>query len=156
MLSTSEWTAIAGVLFAGGGFLWGRGFGAGAMKKQLEDATSTIDLLKEEMEAIQKSFQECRLQSTQSITKAQAAIDSIQVDLDKTVNVEKEHFAEFMDHMTRRDVHTDSEWRATMLCRLDALSASFETRMLSFEKVILDKIGGLERAVKNGNGGGRQ
>ncbi len=55
--------------------------------------------------------------------------------------------------MSRRDVHTDSEWRATMLGRLDTLAASFETRMLSFEAVILDKIGGLERAVKNGNGG---
>ena len=37
------------------------------------------------------------------------------------------------------------------LGRLDSLASSFETRMLSFEKVVLDKIGGLEKAVKNGN-----
>jgi hypothetical protein len=155
MLTTSEWTAIAGALFTGGGFLWGRGFGAGAMKKQLENATSTLGLLQEEIEMMRKNFQDCRFQAAQNITKAQASIDGVQIDVDRIANVENEHFSEFLNHMSRRDVHTDSEWRATMLGRLDSLASSFETRLLSFEKVILDKIGGLERAVKNGNGGGK-
>jgi hypothetical protein len=153
-MNASEWAAIAGVLFTAGGFFWGKGYGAGSMKKQVDDLASTLELLKNEMEAIQKSFQNCRLQSTQNLTKAQSAIEGVQINLDKVVVVEKEHFSEFMNHMSRRDVHTDSEWRATMLGRLDTLTSSFETRLLSFEKVILDKIGGLEKAVKNGNGNG--
>jgi hypothetical protein len=153
-MNASEWAAIAGVLFTAGGFLWGKGFGAGELKKQLENVTSALDMLKSEMETMQKNFQNCRLQSTQNLTKAQSAIEGVQNDIDKTAAVEKEHFSEFMNHMSRRDVHTDSEWRATMLGRLDTLASSFETRLLSFEKVILDKIGGLEKAVKNGNGSG--
>jgi hypothetical protein len=153
-MNTSEWAALAGVLFTAGGFLWGRGFGAGQLKKQLENVTSALDLLEAEMEAMQKNFQNCRLQSTQNLTKAQSAIEGVQVDVDKIADIEKEHFSEFMSHMSRRDVHTDSEWRATMLGRLDSLASSFENRMLSFEKVILDKIGGLEKAVKNGSGSG--
>jgi hypothetical protein len=152
-MNASEWAAIAGVVFTGGGFLWGRGFGAGAMKKQLEDLSSALDLLKGEMDTMRQSFQDCRLQSSQSLTKAQSAVDGVQVDVDKIADIEKEHFSEFMNHMSRRDIHTDSEWRATMLGRLDSLATSFETRLLAFEKVILDKIGGLERTIKNGNGG---
>lgn len=155
-MNTGEWATIAGVLFTGGGFLWGKGFGAGALKKQLENVTSALELLKSEMATMQTSFQNCRIQSAQNTAKAQTAIDGVQFDIEKIADAGKEHFAEFLNHMSRRDVHTDSEWRATMLGRLDTLSASFETRLLSFEKVILDKIGGLERAVKNGNGGGRQ
>jgi hypothetical protein len=155
-MNAGEWAAIAGVVFTGGGFLWGKGYGAGALKKQLENVTAALELVKDEMETMQKNFQNCRLQSSQNLTKAQSAIDGVQVDVDKIANVEKENFAELLNHMSRRDVHTDSEWRATMLGRLDTLAASFETRLLSFEKVILDKIGGLERAVKNGNGGGKQ
>lgn len=156
-MNPSEWTAVAGVLFTAGGFLWGRGYGTGEMKKQLENTASTLDLLKAEMEAMQKNFQNCRLQSTQNLTKEQTAIEGVQVDVDKIAEVEKDHFSEFMNHMSRRDVHTDSEWRATMLGRLDTLASSIETRLLSFETVILEKIGGLEKAVKNGNGnGGKQ
>jgi hypothetical protein len=43
-----------------------------------------------------------------------------------------------------------------MLGRLDTLSSSFETRLLSFEKVILDKISGLEKTFKNGSGNGNK
>jgi hypothetical protein len=152
-MNPGEWSAVAGVLFTAGGFLWGKGFGAGVMKKQLENVTSTLELLKSEMEGMQVNFQNCRLQSAQNTTKAQSAIEGVQIDIDKISDAEKEHFSEFMNHMSRRDVHTDSEWRATMLGRLDSLASSFETRLLLFEKVILDKIGGLEKAVKNGNGG---
>jgi hypothetical protein len=109
-MNAGEWTAIAGVLFTAGGFLWGKGFGAGELKKQLEDVTSALDLLKSEMEAMQKNFQNCRLQSTQNLTKAQSAIEGVQDGLDKVSDVEKEHFGEFMNHMSRRDVHTDAEW----------------------------------------------
>jgi hypothetical protein len=155
-MNASEWAAITGVVFTIGGFLWGKGFGAGQLKKQLEDVTASIDLMKGEMEVMQDNFQKCRLQSTQNLTKAQSAIEGVQGDLDKISDVEKEHFSEFMNHMSRRDVHTDSEWRATMLGRLDTLSSSFETRLLSFEKVILDKISGLEKTFKNGNGNGNK
>lgn len=153
-MSPGEWTAIAGALFTVGGFLWGRGYGAGEMKKQLENVTSALELLKTEMETMQTNFQNCRIQSAQNTAKAQTAIDGVQTDVERIAETEKEHFAEFIGHMGRRDVHTDSEWRATMLGRLDSLASSLETRMLSFEKVILDKIGGLEKAVKNGNGTG--
>lgn len=154
-MSPGEWTAIAGALFTIGGFLWGRGYGAGEMKKQLETVTSALELLNTEMETMQKNFLNCRIQSAQNTAKAQTAIDGVQSDIEKIAETEKDHFTEFIGHMGRRDVHTDSEWRATMLGRLDTLSASFETRLLAFEKVILDKIGGLEKAVKNGNGGGK-
>jgi hypothetical protein len=153
-MNASEWAAIAGVLFTSGGFLWGKGYGAGSMKKHVDDLASALELLKSEMETMRISFQNCRLQSTQNLTKAQSVIETVQIDLDKVVIIEKEHFSEFMNHVGRRDVHTDSEWRSTMLGRLDSLASSFENRMLSFEKAIIDKIGGLEKAVKNTNGNG--
>jgi hypothetical protein len=41
-MNTSEWAALAGLLFTTGGFLWGKGFGAGQWKKQLEDVNCTL------------------------------------------------------------------------------------------------------------------
>jgi hypothetical protein len=61
-MNPGEWSAVAGVLFTGGGFLWGKGYGAGEMKKQLENAASALELLKGEMEAMQRNFQNCRIQ----------------------------------------------------------------------------------------------
>ena len=33
-MNPSEWATVAGVLFTAGGFLWGRRYGAGKMKKR--------------------------------------------------------------------------------------------------------------------------
>jgi hypothetical protein len=150
-MTPSEWTAVVGVLFTAGGLIWGHGLGAGKAKKQIEDMSGSLKACSTELATIKANFQNCQLKSAQNTTEAHTAIGAVRTDLTQLQATVNDHFTEFIDHMGRRDVHTDAEWRATILGSLDSMTTSFDSRMSTFQEALLNRIGSLEKAVKNGN-----
>lgn len=149
-MEPTAWIAVAGGLFTAGGLIWGHGWGAGSSKKEMEDMSGTLKSNTAELIKVKNNLQGCQLKSAQNTTEAHTAIGIVRIDLDKLQGIVTGHFSEFIDHMQKREVHTDAEWRATILNRLAEMSTSFDNRMGTFQEVILNRIGVLENIVKNG------
>jgi hypothetical protein len=149
-MNTANWIAIAGLFFAIGCWIHGRTFGAGRARQQMVDFASALATVKTDLATLQAQFGDCRLSSKEAITKATAVLAGLekgQVDLKET---ESRHHAELRDHSASRDVHTDSEWRKTMIDRIETIAASIGKRFDGFEITICRRIESLETKIQEG------
>lgn len=152
-MTPGEWAAVAGFLFTVGGAVWGHGLGRGRNRTQLKAMAGTLLECSQKLEVVQKNFIECQRNSTDFRARAGVHTQETEREVQQLRITMAANAAQLLAHATDRGVHTDQEWRSTMISRLEAIAAGISTRLASFEGSISGRIGALEKAFKNGTGG---
>ncbi len=130
-MGPGEWTAIGGFLFMVGSFTAGKAYGAGKSRQMLSDLVLVVNGLKDELPKIREGFSSCQ---RESIAARARVVEMIQA------------------HESRRDIHTDGEWRKGMTDRIESIAASIGDRIGLLDQSVSQRLSMIEIAVKNGKG----
>jgi uncharacterized coiled-coil protein SlyX len=142
--------AFAGILFTVGGYLWGHGKGQGKQLRDLGDLAEKVSSCKSALTIMDNNFKGCQLASSSIGATSKTRLEEFKQQLARQEDELKKLDATITEHHMNRDIHTDYEWRHTIIGRFDSLEKALETRIETFQGAIMHRIETLEKTIKNG------
>lgn len=152
-MTITEWSALAAVgaaLCGIGGFVWGRAYGAGRLRAEINQDRANIGSLTSVLEALAKNFSECQKRGAECAATTRVWLEASSHRLTELQGDFAAHKAAVHQHHESQAIHTTDEWRKNVMERFDRIEANVNRHLDEQTKLLVARIESVERTVRNG------
>jgi hypothetical protein len=142
-MTPGEWTTIAGFVTGIAGAIWGYGYGRGKDKTTIEAHGETLAKVTEE-------FAKCQARGLECSSGMKILVENSSQKLAELRGQLAAHQIAVQTHHEKGEIHTTAEWRINVMNRLDRMEESVNTKLDRQTAILMGRIEGLEKVIKNG------